>query len=146
MGRGGQEVGLGLQTNQPQRTKMMNLDRTDTPAAHRIYALICPTGKSMRPGDGSPVQSHPKKYSVSRSTQIKSIFRASRLSEGRFAIVTDVRRDAVDASGASDEGACSRTAKSCGPDAPTLVSSWWSNLPATVTKKPGHRGELEGNR
>ena len=29
----------------------------------------------------------------------------SRLSEGRFAIVTDVRRDAVDADGASDEGA-----------------------------------------
>ena len=29
----------------------------------------------------------------------------SRLIEGRFAIVTDVRRDAVDAEGASDEGA-----------------------------------------
>ena len=32
-------------------------------------------------------------------------------------------RDAVDASGASDEGKCLRTAKSCGPDTPTLVSS-----------------------
>jgi hypothetical protein len=29
----------------------------------------------------------------------------SRLPEGRFAIVTDVRRDAVDAEGAQDEGA-----------------------------------------
>jgi hypothetical protein len=33
-------------------------------------------------------------------------------------------RDAVDAGGAKDERARSRTAKSCGPDAPTLASSW----------------------
>ena len=63
----------------------------------------------------------------------------SRLPEGRFAIVTDVRRDAVDASGASDEGACLRTAKSCGPDAPTLVSRSWSDPRTTVANKPGHR-------
>jgi hypothetical protein len=31
----------------------------------------------------------------------------------------------MDASGAKDEGAILRTAKSCGPDAPTLASSWW---------------------
>ena len=43
--------------------------------------------------------------------------------EGRFAIVTDVGRDAVDASGAKDEGAFLRTEKACGPDTPTLVSS-----------------------
>jgi hypothetical protein len=41
--------------------------------------------------------------------------------EGRFAIVTDVGRDAVDAGGAADESANLRTAKSCGPDAPTLA-------------------------
>jgi len=52
----------------------------------------------------------------------------------------------VDAGGASDEGACLRTAKSCGPDAPTLASSWRSNPPMTVANKPGHRGEREGNR
>jgi len=45
------------------------------------------------------------------------------LHEGRFAIVTDVGRDAVDAGGATDESAYLRTAKSCGPDAPTLASS-----------------------
>jgi hypothetical protein len=39
-------------------------------------------------------------------------------------IVTDAGWDAVDAGGAKDEGACLRTAKSCGPDAPTLASSW----------------------
>jgi hypothetical protein len=51
----------------------------------------------------------------------------------------------VDAGGASDEGACLRTGKSCGPDASTLASSSWevSFLGATVTKKPDHRGERE---
>ena len=43
--------------------------------------------------------------------------------EGRIAIVTDAGWDAVDAGGASDEGAGLRTAKSCGPDASTLASS-----------------------
>ena len=33
-------------------------------------------------------------------------------------------RDAVDATGALDEMRLMRTAKSCGPDAPTLASSW----------------------
>ena len=36
-----------------------------------------------------------------------------------------------------------RTAKSCGPDPPTLGSSFWRDVSreATVAKKPGHRGE-----
>src|SRR5512140_3248697 len=66
--------------------------------------------------------------------------------EGRHAIVTAAGRDAVDASGALDEGACSRTEKSCGPDAPTLASSlaevsarrrWQeSRSPGRVRRKP----------
>ena len=44
--------------------------------------------------------------------------------EGRIAIVTDAGRDAMDAGGAADESAGLWTAKSCGPDAPTLASSW----------------------
>ena len=51
------------------------------------------------------VQSLRKKYFALSRPQITSIFRASRLTEGRLAIVTNARRDAVDASGASDEGA-----------------------------------------
>ena len=43
---------------------------------------------------------------------------------GALAIVTNAGRDAVDAGGAFDESAVLRTAKSCGPDAPTLASSW----------------------
>jgi hypothetical protein len=41
-----------------------------------------------------------------------------------------------------------RTAKSCGPDAPMLASSFRGAISAkaTVAKEPGHRGEHEGNR
>ena len=46
-----------------------------------------------------------QKYFPSPPTQIKSIFAPSRSTEGRIAIVTDAERDAVDADGASDEGA-----------------------------------------
>jgi len=42
--------------------------------------------------------------------------------EGRFAIVTNAGRDAVDADGAFDEWRMKRTAKSCGSDVPTLTS------------------------
>ena len=56
-------------------------------------------------------------------------------------------RDAVDAAAAQDERRGRGTAKSCGPDAPTLAfKSGGSIRLMTVTKKPGHRGELEGNR
>jgi hypothetical protein len=65
---------------------------------------------------------------------------------GARAIVTDAGRDAVDTDGAEDDRRLRWTAKSCGPDAPTLESSRWSNPPATVAKEPGHRGEHEGNR
>jgi hypothetical protein len=51
--------------------------------------------------------------------------------------------DAMDVGGAKDESAILRTVKSCGPDAPTLASSWRSDLRATVANKPGHRGEHE---
>jgi hypothetical protein len=62
-------------------------------------------------------------------------------SEGRFAIVTNAGRDAVDANHATDESVCLRTAKSCGPDAPTLASSRRSDPPVRVARKPGHPGE-----
>jgi hypothetical protein len=43
--------------------------------------------------------------------------------EGRLEIVTDAGQDAMDVDSALTNGAVSRTAKSCGPDIPTLVSS-----------------------
>ncbi len=50
---------------------------------------------------------------------------------------------------AKDERGCSRTAKSCGPGAPTLALSpqgMETSLRATVARKPGHRGEHEASR
>ena len=55
-------------------------------------------------------------------------------------------RDAVDAGGAKDEGACLRTAKSCGSDASTPASSLREEAQMTVTKKPDRRGEREISR
>jgi hypothetical protein len=66
--------------------------------------------------------------------------------EGRIAIVTDAGLDAMDAGGAADESAGLRTAKSCGPDAPTLASSLRIDPLMMVANKPGHQGEHEGNR
>jgi hypothetical protein len=47
-----------------------------------------------------------------------------------------------------DEREPTRTAKPCGPDAPTLAPSSWeaSFSGATVARKPGHRGEHEISR
>jgi hypothetical protein len=109
--------------------------------AQPSVALICPTGKSVTCLVDLPVQPLSKKYSGFPKTQISPIYSPSRPSEGRFAIVTDAGRDAVDASGASDEGMGLRTEKSCGPDTPTLVSSRWRQLRSmTVAKEPGRRG------
>jgi hypothetical protein len=41
---------------------------------------------------------------------------------------------------------CSRTAKSCGSDAPMLASSLREEAQATVSNKPGHRGDHEVRR
>ena len=47
----------------------------------------------------------------------------------------------MDEGGADDESACSRTAKTCGPDAPTLASSLRSDPRNDGGKKADHRGE-----
>jgi hypothetical protein len=58
--------------------------------------------------------------------------------EGRLAIVTNARWDAVDAEAMTDEAGMTRTAKSCGSDAAVLASSSReaSFLGATVAKQP----------
>jgi len=53
----------------------------------------------------------------------------------------------MDADGATDERANLRTVKSCGPDAPTLASSFAErSAQAMVATKPGHQGEREISR
>src|ERR1700722_17539310 len=83
----------------------------------------------------------PKNFSLRRLVETALVIPPSRPTEGRLAIVTDAGRDAVDAGGASDEGACLRTAKSCGPDASTPASSLRSgdvspNGPDTPRRRP----------
>ena len=108
----------------------------------RLRLLICPTGKSVT-RLSSPVCKNIPLLVLPKSPLYRQ---PSRPTQGRIAIVTDAGWDAVDADGASDEGADLRTAKSCGPDASTLASSLREEAQATVTNKPDHRGEHEGNR
>jgi hypothetical protein len=58
-----------------------------------------------------------------RANQRYQLARLTR-QEGRLAIVTNVRWDAVDAKAATDERSSTRTAKSCGPGAPVLALSF----------------------
>jgi hypothetical protein len=69
--------------------------------------------------------SSPSRKNISLNPSGKSLLliSPSRPREGRLAIVTNAGRDAMDAGGAKDESVCLRTAKSCGPDAPTPASS-----------------------
>jgi hypothetical protein len=88
------------------------------------------TGKASMAGTTShneksdlPVQPLLQKYFHFHLTQITSRSRAVSSHRGALAIVTNAGRDAVDVRCAPDESAPLRTAKSCGPDAPTLASS-----------------------
>jgi len=59
-----------------------------------------------------------------------------------------LERDAVDAIGSPDVRSRERTAKSCGPDPPTLGSSFSRDVSreATVAKKPGTPGRARSSR
>jgi hypothetical protein len=93
------------------------------------------------------VQPRLQKYSCFVPTQITSLITPSRPTEGRFAVVTNAGWDAVDAGGAKDESADLRTAKSCGPDTPTLVSSRWKQFRwRRWQESPAHRGERDISR
>jgi hypothetical protein len=59
--------------------------------------LICPTGKSPGQFIAPRVQPHLQKFSDFPKTQITLYPSPSRPTEGRFAIVTNAGRDAVDA-------------------------------------------------
>jgi hypothetical protein len=72
-----------------------------------------------------PVQPSPQKHFHFSLDPNQFITRAvSSHQEGRLAIATNAGRDAVDADALLDEQRVKRTAKSYGPDASTLASSW----------------------
>jgi hypothetical protein len=60
-------------------------------------ALIWPDGQISRLAGDLPVQPPLQKYFCFSEIQIKLLIRCPASLEGRFAIVTDARRDAVDA-------------------------------------------------
>jgi len=95
-------------------------------------------------GQISKILSSPQIKNISVFPKLKSRYISNRSVpfRGALAIVTDVGRDAVDACSAFDEWRVRRTAKSCGPGAPTLALSFADVIcEATVARKPGHRGE-----
>jgi hypothetical protein len=111
-----------------------------------LTLALCPTGKSVT-CVSSPIRKNISLRDLVEAalelTPSRSLERgAARDRHGRW------ERDAVDATGALDETRSMRTAKSCGPDAPTLASSFEEEIfrEATVANKPGHRGEREGTR
>jgi hypothetical protein len=97
-------------------------------SSRRAKNPLAPTGKSPLGPRAIP---HPKRG-------------AYRDRHGRWA------RDAMDEGSRGRRARDLRTAKSCGPDAPMLASSWRRLLrqswPVTVTTRPVHRGEHEINR
>jgi hypothetical protein len=84
------------------------------------------------------VQHPARKYSPFVLRQISSSLCCPTRQEGRLAIVTNARWDAVDAEAMTDEAGMTRTVKSCGSDAAVLASSSReaSFLGATVAKEP----------
>ncbi len=70
------------------------------------------------------VKPHPQKYSDFQKNANQCVYPLCPVPlRGALRNVTNAGRDAVDADGALTNGALRRTAKSCGPDTPTLVSS-----------------------
>jgi hypothetical protein len=111
------------------------------PRIERHSLLICPSG-GLLTGLSSLISDFPKNILVPTHPKSHLEFSHPTPPEGRIMIVTDAGRDAVDAAAsgarwmagrvgerpvsdhqASGREMLQRTAKSCGPDAPTLASS-----------------------
>jgi hypothetical protein len=85
----------------------------------------CASGRFLLSGQTTkPTNFGFSEFILTPSPNHLHIFRRLVPHEGRIAIVTDAGRDAVDAGGALTKALSLRTAKPCGPDTPTLVSSW----------------------
>src|SRR5260221_1988136 len=117
----------------------------------RAFGLrqISPTGKSLLIFRNR-VKPRNQKYSAFAVGQISARTSAVLPREGR-AHVRNAERDAVDAAASGERMRAGRmmlmrTAKSCRSDAPMLASSQREEAQATVSNKPGHRGEREVSR
>jgi hypothetical protein len=98
-----------------------------TPSLPRLAVVpLCAlrAGATRRPNHSTPVQPAREKYFRFHLTQITSLFRPSRSSEGRLAIVTDAGRDAVDAEGTGrGVGLAGRGASMCLVSGPAETST-----------------------
>jgi hypothetical protein len=93
------------------------------------------------------VQSFAQKYSGCAVGQIRSTHSAvPRSTGGALRIVTDVERGMRWTRRRARRAWLTRTAKSYGPDIPTLVSSGQVICSRRWLSSPVHRGEYEGNR
>jgi hypothetical protein len=72
----------------------------------------------------------------------KCVFSVPPRQEGRFAVVTNVGRNAVDVMVSPDERRWLRTAKSCGPGAPTLALSF--RRAQFLRKRRGQKSPVPG--
>src|SRR5882762_4501305 len=107
---------------------------------------IDPAGKSLLIFRNR-VKPRNQKYFCFRPTQISSLIRAGP-SHKRGGSRSSRTRGGMRWTLAAREtsAACWRTAKSCRSDAPMLASSLREEAQATVSNKPGHRGEREVSR
>ena len=127
----------GITRRRP-RIALRSIRATAYLRAQEEASVICPSGCLL----SSLISDFPKNISVPTHPKSDLELFASRPTEGRIAIVTDAGWDAVDAaafcarrdrrvgwrkacerSTACGREMLQRTAKSCGPDAPTLASS-----------------------
>src|SRR5674476_1195511 len=109
--------------------------------------LDCPTGKSLR--DFQNPLSSPASKNILIFRNRKSVYTSPVLLRQRGARDRHGRGAGCGGRGGADnERRVMRTAKSCGPDAPTLASSSWeaSFSGMTVANKPGHWGERDISR
>jgi hypothetical protein len=104
--------------------------------------LICPSGSFAAPLS-SPYR---KNIPIVRIFGLSYITPVPPHQKGRIMIVANAGRDAVDAEGAFDEWRRKRTAKTCGPGTPTLVSSSREGTRMTVANKPGAPGRARSSR
>src|SRR6478736_3650589 len=129
--------------------------QTDLPAVGKSnpgieLRQISTTGKSLLIFRNR-VKPRNQKYFPSPPTQIRCISKPSRPDRGALRTSRNAGRDAVDAAASGEQQRAGRmmpkrTAKSCGSDAPMPASSLREDAQATVSNKPGHRGEREVSR
>jgi hypothetical protein len=111
----------------------MNYRQHFESAVEAIRRVICPTGKSATAC--ASILSSPDRKNISVFPNPNQFYNSRRLVPTRGALRGRHGMMLL------------RTAKTCGPDAPTLASSLAElSAQATVARKPGHRGEHEISR